>query len=171
MSMPKLRQEEAFQERRPAVLVRLKPILIFTLAILTVSAGYYYLHVQRKSDYLRSRNFRLLTSMGERIESSVSGQEKILEHLSDKKAFMEAVRGAEQGEEKGRQPYVQRRNEILKVIAPQFDYVRTSSEKAPEGRRVWHKMLPGSDSPTFKFFYQADETVLEGEAKLIRLIE
>lgn len=169
--MPKLRQEEAFQERRPSVLVRLKPILMFTLAILTVSAGYYYLHVQRKSDYLMSRNFRLLTSMGERIESSVSGQQKILKHLSDKKTFMTAVRGAEQGEEKDRQPYVQRRNEILKVIAPQFDYVRTSSEKAPEGRRVWHKMLPGSDGPTFKFFYQADEAVLEGEVKLIRLVE
>ncbi len=121
--MSKQQQERHFQERHPSMFIRLRLALVFALVILMVSFGYYYLHVQRKSDYLTSRNFRLLTSMGKRIESSVRGQTRALKNLSEKKDFMTAVRDEKKHE--------QRKNEILRVLAPQFEYVELRDEKAP----------------------------------------
>src|SRR5687767_8587187 len=67
----------------------------------------------------------------------------------------------------------QRTSEILKVLAPQFDSVKVSDEKAPAvGVNTWHRTYAGPEGPTFKFFHVAkDETVLEGEVKLEGLVE
>jgi hypothetical protein len=163
MFMSKQQQERHFQERHPSMFIRLRLALVFALVILMVSFGYYYLHVQRKSDYLTSRNFRLLTSMGKRIESSVRGQTRALKNLSEKKDFMTAVRDEKKHE--------QRKNEILRVLAPQFEYVELRDEKAPLAK-AWHKTVSGPDGPTFRFFHQVSKgKVLEGEVKLSRLVE
>lgn len=169
--MPK-RQDREPQAKNSSMFVRLRLVLAFALVILTVSIGYYYLHVQRKSDYLMSRNFRLLTSMGVRIESSVGGQGRVLKHLSEKKDFMAAARGERRRGKEG-EAHAQRKNEILKVLAPQFDSVKVSDQKAPEaGVKAWHRTSTGPEGPTFKFFHVAkDGTVLEGEVKLERLVE
>lgn len=161
--MSRTPKEREPQEKNPSMFVRLRLALAFALVILTVSFGYYYLHVQRKSDYLMSRNFRLLTSMGERIESSVGGQRRVLKHLSAKAEFMTAVRNGDD----------QRTNEILRVLAPQFGVVKPSEEKPPAaGVNAWHRTHVGPDGPTFRFFHVAkDGTVLEGEVKLDRLVE
>ncbi|HWM89792.1 MAG TPA: cache domain-containing protein [Thermoanaerobaculia bacterium] len=182
------------QERRnyPSMLAKLKSALLLTLVILLGSFGFYYLHVQRKSDYLTSRNFRLLTSMGERIKTSVRAQGWILRHLSKTDGFMEALKaeprdgevvGEEtpkkeateeetQGKKDERLKHAQRKSEILRVIAPQLESVKISSETAPQGQKTWHEMHPGPSEPRLKIFYEAeDKTVLEGEVRLGTVVD
>lgn len=78
-------------EKRSSVLMRLRLALSFALVILIGSAGYYYLHVQKKSEYLESRNFRLLAAMGRRVEGSVEGQGRVLENLTKKEELIQAL--------------------------------------------------------------------------------
>ncbi|HWN45013.1 MAG TPA: cache domain-containing protein [Thermoanaerobaculia bacterium] len=161
------------------MLAKLKSALLLTLVILLGSFGFYYLHVQRKSDYLTSRNFRLLTSMGERIKTSVRAQGWILKHLSRTEGFMEALRAekvvlAKETPEqtKERLKHEQRKSEVLRVIAPQLESVKISEATAPSGQKTWHEMQPGPSEPRLKIFYEAeDKTVLEGEVRLGTVVD
>lgn len=155
---------------------KLKSILALTLVILLGSFGFYYLHVQRKSDYLTSRNFRLLTSMGERIHTTVRAQGWILKHLSKTDGFMEALR-AEQEKKKGRAvapEHAQRKSEVLRVIAPQLESVELISWKEVPDSEIWHEVHPGSGEPRLKVFYRLNEDgkeVLEGVIRLRRVVD
>ena len=147
--------------RHPSMFAKLKSALVLTLAILLGSIGFYYFHVQRKSDYLTSRNFRLLTSMGERIRSSVRAQGRILKHLSKTDDFMVAV-----------ESNPQRTSEILRVIAPQFESVKKITlDKESPAEDAWHELHPGASEPRIKSSYPVDKTtVLEGVVRLGRVI-
>lgn len=159
------------KERNPSTFVRLRVAFGLVFVILVASVGYYYLHVQRKSDYLTSRNFRLLAAMGERIESSVRGQKRSLANLGENDELMTAVRGAKKPGEEGKK-HRDRQDEILNVLAPQLENVTLSEVKSPEGSKAWHRTVAGPDGPTFRFFQRVSDTeTLVGEVKLSRLVE
>jgi len=152
--------------RNPSMFPKLKSALVLTLVILLGSLGFYYLHVQRKSDYLTSRNFRLLTSMGERIKTTVRAQGWILKHLSKTEGFMTALRAkTPEGEQK--------KNEILRVIAPQLESAELITSKIDqEGPETWHEMHPGPSEPRIKIFYRVDKrNVIEGVVRLSRVVD
>lgn len=159
--MSKEQQERRFLPRRPSMFAKLKSALVLMLVILLGSLGFYYFHVQKKSDYLTSRNFRLLTSMGERITNSVQAQGWILKHLSKTDGFMTALDSD-----------LQRKSEILRVIAPQFESVQKVTPKTAEtGRDAWHELQPGAAEPRIKSSFPVDgTTVLEGVVRLSQVI-
>lgn len=159
--MSKEQQERRLFSRHPSMFAKLRSALVLILAILLGSLGFYYFHVQKKSDYLTSRNFRLLTSMGERIRTSVRSQGWILKYLSKTDGFMAAV---------DKDP--QRKSEILKVIAPQFDSVeKIILETASGAKDAWHELGPGPTEPRIKSSFPVDEkTVLTGVVRLSRVI-
>jgi len=156
-------QDRESLAKSPSVFVRLRVAMAFILAVLAFSFGFYYLHVQRKSDYLTSRNFRLLASMGKRIEATVKGQARALKNLSDKSAFMDALRKEDE----------QRVNDVIRVLAPQFESVKLSGKKGPDKTaKGWHETVSGPDGPAFRFFHAASEKeTLEAEVKLGKLVE
>ena len=160
--------------RRPSMFAKLKSALVLTLAILLGSFGFYYFHVQKKSDYLTSRNFRLLTSMGERIRASVRAQGRIVKALSETDSFMAVVR-AEKDTAKGEkvpEEHTRKKSEILRVLAPQFDSVMIGDVPAPKGATTWHEIQSGPGEPRLKVFYKVDgSTVLEGTVRLGKVVD
>src|SRR5690349_11979148 len=90
-SMEKEQPEQRTRPRRPSMFAKLRAALVLVLAILLGSLGFYYFHVQKKSGYLTSRNFRLLASMGEQIRDSVNAQGSILRYLGKTDGFLEAL--------------------------------------------------------------------------------
>lgn len=159
--MSKEQQERRFLPRHPSMFAKLKSALTLMLVILLGSFGFYYFHVQKNSDYLTSRNFRLLTSMGERIRTTVRAQGWILKHLSKTDGFMAAVDSDPQ-----------RTSEILRVIAPQFEYVEKITLKAASaGKDAWHELRPGPSEARIESFFPVDETTaLEGVVRISRVI-
>ncbi|MEA2564639.1 MAG: hypothetical protein QOH06_6143 [Acidobacteriota bacterium] len=172
--MSKEQQERRLLSRHPSMFAKLRSALVLTLVILLGSLGFYYFHVQKTSDYLTSRNFRLLTSMGERIRSSVRAQGRILRYLSETEGFMAAVQ-AEKDTEKGQEvpaEHARRKSEVLKVIAPQFEFVKIAEGPTPKGPDTWHELQPGPGEPRLKVSYRVDDaTVLEGMVRLGKVVD
>jgi hypothetical protein len=174
MLMSKEQQERRFLPRHPSMFAKLNSALVLMLVVLLGSLSFYYFHVQKKSEYLTSRNFRLLTSMGERIRASVRAQGRILRYLSETDGFMAAMR-AEKDTEKGQDmpaEHVRRKSEVLRVLAPEFESVKIAEGPVPQGPDTWHEMQPGPGEPRLKISYRVDEsTVLAGVVRLGKVVD
>ena len=117
---------------RSGVLAKLVPPLVF-LAVCVLAAGaYYVVFVTRKMEYLTSRDFRYLATLGEQTRQVVEGQGRVFKNLALKRVFAtpededEAERkvdGKEAGKEQEKKPT---RDEVQRELAPLFTELETT---------------------------------------------
>ncbi len=74
--------DHATRKGKGSALGSLRTIALLVGALLLIVGGYYFFYAQRRLDYLTSRNFRLLATMGEQVEESIAAQSTVLKNLA-----------------------------------------------------------------------------------------